>query len=292
MDTLVYVTRMLHYAAALQLFGATTFQAWMAPAGLRQELHVPLRRLTIACAWLTLGSGVLWLLATAAGMGDGWQDATDPEFLGIVLSATGFGRVWTVRLVIMVALVIGVTVWRTSRDWRWLDLLSVLTLGSLGFIGHAAAEGGAIGVLHQTSQVLHLLGSGFWVGSLLPLVLSLQAFRSPAFAGDADMALRRFSGLGHLAVAIAIGTGVANTWFILRAAEIDITEPYQSLLLAKVIIVGIMIGLALVNRYAFVPRIPNDGPGVRQLRDGTIAEIFLTVGIVVIIGVLGVLPPS
>ena len=283
---------MLHYAAALQLFGVTTFQAWMAPAALRAELHVSLRRLTLICAWVTVGSGVLWLMAMAGSLGKGWPDTVNPTVIGTVLTATGFGKVWTIRLLVMALLVLAVTVLRGPGGWRWLDLLSILTLGSLGFIGHAAAEGGLIGGLHQTSQVLHLLGSGFWVGSLLPLVLCLRAMRSEALMGDADIALRRFSGLGHFAVAIALGSGVANSWFILRNAEIDATVPYQALLLAKVLIVVVMIGIALVNRYVFVPRIPNDGPGLRQLRDGTIAEIVLTGAIVVIVGILGVLPPS
>src|SRR5690606_36970040 len=142
LDWFLYAARMLHYAAALQLFGVTTFQAWMAPAALRAELHLPLRRLTVACAWVALGSGVLWLMAMAGSLGNGWADTVNPAVIGTVLTATGFGKVWTMRLLIMVLLVVAVTVLRGPGSWRWLDLMSILTLGSLGFIGHAAAEGG------------------------------------------------------------------------------------------------------------------------------------------------------
>lgn len=52
-----------------------------------------------------------------------------------------------------------------------------------------------------------------------------------------------------------------------------------------------MLVLALVNRYVLVPRIP-EGPGVTQLRDGTIAEIVVSAVILGLVSVLGVLSPS
>ena len=69
------------------------------------------------------------------------------------------------------------------------------------------------------------------------------------------------------------------------------SAPYQALLLLKLLLVGGMLVLALVNRYVFVPRIP-EGPGVTQLRDGTIAEIVVSAVILGLVSVLGVLSPS
>ena len=37
--------------------------------------------------------------------------------------------------------------------------------------------------------------------------------------GEADLALRRFSGLGHAAVALALASGVANSWFVLHRVD-------------------------------------------------------------------------
>ena len=133
--------------------------------------------------------------------------------------------------------------------------------------------------MNRTSQVLHLLASGFWIGSLVPLLFCLRAMLNSEHAAGAQAALQRFSGLGHFAVAIVIATGLANGWLLLRDTGIDLTSPYQQLLLAKVSIVGIMIVLAIVNRYVFMPAIPNGGPGLNQLRFGTIAEIVLSGGL-------------
>ena len=66
---------------------------------------------------------------------------------------------------------------------------------------------------------------------------------------------------------------------------------YQELLLAKISIVGIMIVLAIVNRYVFMPAIPNGGPGLNQLRLGTIAEIVLSGGVIGLVSILGALSP-
>jgi putative copper resistance protein D len=120
----------------------------------------------------------------------------------------------------------------------------------------------------------------------------LRQMRDPRYALDADLALRRFSGLGHFAVALALASGLVNSWFILRNSPLTLTSMYQVLLLLKVALVGTMCILALVNRYVFMPRIPNDGPGARQLRDGTVAELVVGTGVIALVSVLGLLSPS
>ena len=52
-----------------------------------------------------------------------------------------------------------------------------------------------------------------------------------------------------------------------------------------------MIVFAIVNRYVFMPAIPNGGPGLNQLRLGTIAEIVLSGGVIGLVSILGALSP-
>ena len=292
METALYLTRFLHYAAAMQLFGAAVFQAWLAPPTLRAAEHRGAWTVAAASVALLLASGLLWLALTAGSMAGGWAATIDPAIIGKVLTATGFGRVWSVRLLLL-ALILGVALWlHGGRGWWLLASLSTLGLASLGLVGHAAADTGLIGVLHVSSQIVHLLSSAFWVGSLLPLVFCLLALDSPVLGREADVALRRFSGLGHFAVALALASGVTNSWFILRNAEIDPSAPYQALLIIKVLLVGLMVCIALVNRYVFVPGIEDGGRGARLLRHGTIAEIVITGVVLAVVAVLGTLPPS
>ena len=290
MDLALDVVRFIHYAAALQLFGVCVFQSLMAPAELRRHLDASSRALAVPSAWLLLLSAISWLALMAGTMGEGWADAVDPAVMLLVLRATAFGNVWIGQLLLALLLVLFLSSRREAK-WLWPSLLASLALGSLGLIGHATIGVGAMGMVNRTSQVLHLLASGFWIGSLVPLLFCLRAMLESEHAAAAQAALQRFSGLGHFAVAIAIATGLANGWLLLRDTGIDLTSPYQQLLLAKVSIVGIMIVLAIVNRYVFVPAIPNGGPGLNQLRLGTIAEIVLSGGVIGLVSILGALSP-
>lgn len=290
MDFALDVVRFIHYAAALQLCGVCVFQSLMAPADLRRHLDVSSRRLALPSAWLLLLSAICWLALMAGSMGDGWADAVDPAVILVVLRATAFGTVWIWQLLLAFLLVLVLSSRREGK-WLWTTLLASLALGSLGLIGHATIGVGAVGIVNRTSQVLHLLASGFWIGSLIPLLFCLRAMLDSERAAAAQAALQRFSGLGHFAVAIVIATGLANGWLLLRDTGIDLTSLYQELLLAKVSIVGIMIVLAIVNRYVFMPAIPNGGPGLNQLRLGTIAEIMLSGGVIGLVSILGALSP-
>lgn len=292
MDAWLYFFRFFHYAAALQLFGTAVFQAWIAPPKLRRAMSAFEERVALWSAVVLLVSGVGWLLTVAGSMGSGWADTINPDVVFKVLRATQFGQVWTWHLAIAVmVLPAAALVGRGKMGWNLLAILSAMVLAGLGLIGHAASLDGFVGVLNRASHILHALSSGFWLGSLLSLIFVLGLLRSSDLGRDADMALHRFSGLGHGAVAIALATGISNSWFVLRHAELNPTTPYQAMLLLKILLVCSMLVLALVNRYVFVPRIPN-GPGIRQLRDGTIAEIVVSAAILTLVSVLGVLSPS
>lgn len=290
MDVLLEAGRLLTYAAALQLFGVAAFQQWLARPPLRAVLERKARRTAILSAVLLVIGELAWLVATTGTMGDGWASAFDPATLWLVLSATAFGRVWGPQL--LLATILLVIALSGRGRWMALAIASGIALCGLGLVGHAAIGAGVIGVLNRISQALHLVSSGLWIGSLIPLLFCLRLFRDPAHAAEADLALRRFSGLGHVAVAVLLLSGVANSWFVLNASAIDLAEPYQYLLLAKVAIAAVMVCLATINRYVFLPKIPNNGPGLRQLAHGTIAEIVLGAGVLGLVSVIGTLSPT
>jgi putative copper resistance protein D len=291
METALSIVRFLHYSAAIQLFGMAVFETWIASASLSASLLSTARRIAIFNAWLLLLSAVLWLAFEAGSMGNGWADTINPPVIWLVITATGFGPVWVVNLVLGAAAVL-VAHLLGPRAWGALAIVSTFCLGALAFVGHAVAESGAIGLLSRASQVVHLLSSGFWFGSLLSLVLVLRQIRDPRYAADTDVALRRFSGLGHAAVALALASGLANSWFVLRDSPLTLTSTYQLLLVIKVALVGSMCVLALVNRYVFMPAIPAGDFSARRLRDGTIGELIIGTGVIGIVSVLGLLSPS
>lgn len=291
METALSIARFLHYSAAIQLFGTAVFETWIATAALSAGLLSTSRRIAIFNAWLLLASGLLWLCLEAGSMGDGWADTINPAVIWLVVTATTFGHVWIVHLVFAAAAV-AIAHTLGPRQAAALAIGATLCLASLAFVGHAMSEEGTLGLLSGASQLVHLLSSGFWFGSLLSLVLVLRQIRDPRYTLDTDIALRRFSGLGHAAVALALATGVFNSWFVLRGGPLTLASNYQLLLVIKVGLVGTMCVLALINRYVFMPAIPAGDPGARRLRDGTVAEVIVGTGVIGVVSVMGLLSPS
>jgi putative copper resistance protein D len=89
----------------------------------------------------------------------------------------------------------------------------------------------------------------------------------------------RFSAAGHVAVALVIASGIANMLLIVRTVPFDWSVRYQLLLSIKVTLVGIMVLVAVVNRYVFVPRLARD-PSLRALKACILVEIGLGLAVV------------
>ena len=85
-----------------------------------------------------------------------------------------------------------------------------ILLGSLGLVGDAVIDTVDLDGSSRPSYVVHLLAAGFWIGCLPPVLACLRRLRTERLAAEASHALRRFSGLGHFAVALVIATGLAN----------------------------------------------------------------------------------
>lgn len=246
MDGALIAVRFLHYGAAMLLWGQLAYGG--APKG-RGAL------------WgLMMVTGVLWLMLEAGVAGDGWPSVTDPATIRALLADTAVGQAWAMHLALVALL--GPALQYGNRA----PALAGAALASLALVGHAAMDDGLLGMAHRTNAALHLLAAGYWVGALPFVLLGLRS-------GDEGPRLMRFSRRGHLAVAVVLLTGVANALLILHHLPDSLHSPYQRLLIAKIAVVAVMVGLALVNRYVFVPRLARGG--LAGLRRGTLAEIVL-----------------
>jgi len=167
-----------------------------------------------------------------------------------------------------------------------------MLLASLALSGHANMHEGVRGVLHHGNDALHILAAGFWLGSLVMLPSCLAHLARPATRPEATIALRRFSSAGHGAVALVLVSGIANTLLILGHLPLDASSPYQRLLALKIVLVMAMIGVALANRYVFMPRLGDDPVrAVARIRHGTFAELALGGGVLALVSWFGLLDP-
>jgi putative copper resistance protein D len=283
-DALV-ICRFLHWTAAMAVFGVSVFQWRLAPVTLRDRLQPLLVKIAWASAVVAAATTFAWLFLISADIGDG------PSTVRVVLLETQFGRVWQWRLALAAALIGAFAIGGRSR-WAVIVILSTLLLGSSGLVGHSTMLEGPLGWLNRSSHVVHLLAAGFWLGSLLPVLLTVRSLGDPKWFGEASLALRRFSFAGHLAVLAIVLSGAINTWLILGSWPMNPASPYDALLLAKISLVAVMIGLALINRYALVPRLRAYPSSAILLGSITGAEIGLGLVVLGLVSVLGLLDPG
>jgi putative copper resistance protein D len=154
--------------------------------------------------------------------------------------------------------------------------LASLALFSVATRGHAAAFFDVQGSIRILLLAVHVLAAAAWVGALIPFIMVVRMTISPELRRDAIASMRRFSRLGHWAVALVLATGVANTLLILGHLPADLNSPYQFKLLLKIAVALAMTSLAFANRYWAVPLYRNHADLSRSLLAvGACAEIAL-----------------
>lgn len=283
------VSRLAGDTALFFLFGGS---GMMALAGAkvygesRKSLMPVAQRWAAGIAWLALLS-IMGLQLVSVG--DGWPSALDASLLRIVLFQTEFGQVWLLRM-LCVSLTL-IVVLAGMRD-RSIALAAGLALALTALAGHAAMQEGLPGAAMRLNQALHVLCAGAWVGSLAPLLWLLRAMRQADRRQAAGRALRQFSRLGHFAVAGVLLTGAANTYFILGQWPLHWQSPYQLLLALKICLALMMVLLAIVNRYLWVPKYSRSPDlAARALVRGTLGELAIAFVVLAVVSVLGLLEP-
>ena len=289
--TALAICRFVHFMAAMLAFGVSAYLWLYAPERLRLALSPAARSLALIASVVALLSAVAWLQLEAAAMAGEWSAALDASVIGTVLGATAFGHAWAAHLVLAAALV-AIVVLAPRGRWAAISLASAALLASLGLVGHAAMQTGAEGVLHRLNHAVHLLAAGAWLGGLIAFAMCLRAYDRDDLRRDAVRAMMSFSFWGQLVVAAIVLTGLVNIALTCGRPPIPPTTPYRALLIAKLGVVGIMIALALFNRFVLAPRLKRSPGALAALRLTSVAEIALGSLVVALVSVFALLDPA
>jgi copper resistance protein D len=289
--TALALCRFAHFMAAMLTFGMSAYLWLYAPERLRLALSPAIRRFALIASIVALITAIAWLALESASMADDWSAAIDPGAIGAVLTDTAFGHAWAAHLILAAALVL-VVIFEPRAQWVATAVAAAALLASLGLVGHAAMQTGAEGVLHRMNHAVHLLTVGAWIGGLVPFAMCLSAYRRDDLRKDAVRAMMSFSFSGQFIVAAIVLTGVGNIALTSGRAPIPPTTPYRALLVAKIIIVGIMIALAIVNRFVLAPRLKANATAVAALRLTSAAEVALGCVVVALVSVFALLDPA
>ncbi|HKW52520.1 MAG TPA: hypothetical protein VJO12_02430, partial [Stellaceae bacterium] len=170
MQSVTVLARAIHFASTLSLVGVFVFLALvagpvLARAGLvdAPAFRRTLRRLAWASLAVALLSGVLWLVLEARSMsGRSLADVFWQDVIGVVLTRTRFGRVFEIRLALLLwlAAILALGDRLDGRPGAILLRWAAMLVGgafaaALAWAGHAAAAQGVEGEVNAASDVLH-----------------------------------------------------------------------------------------------------------------------------------------
>jgi len=180
--------------------------------------------------------------------------------LPVVLRQTHYGAVWTARISLIGLLGIGCLLTRPGARARpWFPAASFVgaTLIALttSLSGHAADWGDM--TLPVLIDWLHLLAVSTWIGGLFTLGFVLHHSLSSPDKAEPTQSLAsiaaRFSTMAACCVAVFLPAGLYNAWLQVTSFSPLVSTSYGWTLLAKLSLVGLVLIIAGVNRYYFVP---------------------------------------
>jgi putative copper export protein/methionine-rich copper-binding protein CopC len=217
----------------------------------------------------------------------------DVTSLVALLSETTWGRGWLVGGVGAVLLLAGLVVARRSAaGWNVAALGALAVATSPALTGHAAAEDNAL--LAVVVDVLHVLGAGAWLGTLLLVVLAgLPATlrRVPGERGPAAASIMRaFHPLGLVCVPLVLVSGLISAWMRLDSVAALTSSRYGTYLLVKL---ALFLCVALIGAYNWRRMLPvmGDETGARRIRRTASLELVVGAIVLAVTAALVVTPP-
>ena len=163
-------------------------------------------------------------------------------------------------------------------------VLAAMALALQPMLGHAGALGGSLGTTLIISEVLHLLAAGAWLGSLLPLFITLGTLPHNAAA----TACRSFTPVGLSAVLVLGGTATVQVTEFMGGVPGLFGTGYGHIALVKLGLFAVLLALAAINRLALTERLAGAAPDAarRHMRVSVATEAVLGTLVVLTAGFL------
>ncbi len=255
------------YLGAVLLLGAGIFRRFVGP-----ELALQMRR--------TLRFGTVFgaLLLIVSSLGDVMWRVTelvgrfDAGFILEYTLATRHGQATLVRLALTAfVLTLGFNAPErpSQKGNAHFFLAGVGILGSFSFLSHAAALHGPPALV---VDLMHFAGATLWGGAVFYMSLSPAWRRDPA---DELLVktMARISGLGLFCVLLLTATGIYASLLHLEQPAQLVSTTYGLALTAKLALVSIILGIAALNRWWFLPALQQGNPQGSPRRFGQVLRL-------------------
>jgi len=236
--------------------------------------------------------------------------ALDSTTIRAVLFGSRFAAVWWVRTILglLLAGLLALThrgAGAARGPWpaRCAAGIGCVLILSTSLAGHAAGARGPWPVAAAV-DALHLAAGAVWLGGLLQLLLWLRCALLPDADGERRALARdlvkglvpRFSGVALASVIVLLATGLFTAYVQIGSPALVLRTAYGQSLLLKLALLVPLLGLAAVNRLRLRPKVAagaasTDARVVRRMRGLVGAEILVALGLLLVVGLLGSLPP-
>ena len=231
------------------------------------------RGLAMTFAVLGIVAAILAFSLRGANLTGDVSGLTDPEMLKL-LWTTPVGTALLLRLVGLSLLIAGLLMGRVGT---WVSVLGgVIAIWSFDQVGHVS---GLETTLLDLALMLHLLAVALWIGVLTPL--KRLASSSSTYASAADVG-HRFGVVASATVPVLIIVGGYMGYQLVGSFTALVGTSYGQAMIIKVLLVGLLLGLAAANKLRFIPALRTGDPAVANHLSKSISVEWI-----VILAVLG-----
>ena len=232
-----------------------------------------IRGLAMTFAVLGIVAAILAFSLRGANLTGNVSGLTDPEMLKL-LWTTPVGTALLLRLVGLGLLIAGLFMGRVGT---WVSVLGgVIAIWSFDQVGHVS---GLETTLLDLALMLHLLAVALWIGVLTPL--KRLASSSSTYASAADVG-HRFGVVASATVPVLIIVGGYMGYQLVGSFTALVGTSYGQAMIIKVLLVGLLLGLAAANKLRFIPALRTGDPAVANHLSKSISVEWI-----VILAVLG-----
>ena len=109
--------------------------------------------------------------------------------------------------------------------------------------------------------------------------------------GLRTVVLERFSIVGMTAITAILAGGIVNAWARWNSLDALVASAWGEILLAKVVLFGALLAIAVVNRFVLMPRVPADDHVLERLARNVAVEQACGLVILAAAAMLGILAP-
>ena len=226
--------------------------------------------------WLLRLAGGAWILAMGGAILLVASQASDAgvsvgDLVGTTLGRDAVARV--APLVVAGMLLVGALRAGSSQRLllRLVGVVAALVMLVDAVLSHAGTT--SLPWANIVVQWLHFLAVGVWIGGLAGILLEVRG--SPTVEKGA--VVRRFSLWATIGLAVVALTGVVRAAVELGSLDALLTTDYGRLIIAKVALLGGLVGLGAINHFRNVPRSATNLGGLRRVGSVEIVVASLAV---------------